>query len=147
MLHSPLPKDNPSRVARDYLITELACQGMTSREIAKHPDINIKARQVRNILSDDQCKEIIDKTVRKYIAHSKGISNKLLQHAYCDDRKVSLDAIKHLNCITGISPSNTTNNFIAHIYNDNRSIITGDVGRLLGMLSTDAAGEDDVVDI
>ena len=140
------PKINPTTLSRNLSITALSLTGKNQSEIAR--TVGLSQQQVSQILKDDQCKAIIDKTLRIYIAHSHGIAKRFLQLCYDPDKKISLDAIKHYNQIIGIAGTHTVNQFFANIYNDNRSIITDDVARLFGMLSGQMVGEDDeIIDV
>jgi hypothetical protein len=140
------PNQNPAHVQRNATIAQLRLTGATVKDIGKQ--VGLDKSQVSRILSDSQCKAIIDKSLRVYIAHSQGISKRFLQLCYDSDKKISLDAIKHYNQIIGLAGTHTVNQFFANIYQDNRSIITDDVAQLFGLLSSQVAGdEDDVIDI
>ena len=138
---------NTKTLARDCHIASLSLQGLSSKEIAKRPEINIADRTVRHILSDQQCRNIIDHAIRQQIAATKGINKRFIQLCYHDDPKISLDAIKQWQKNIGIAPSHTSNVFFTNIYNDNRGSITPDVERLFGLLSGSAScASDEAID-
>lgn len=134
---------NPSKMSRNVDIAIQSATGTDTKTLAKSH--HITQRQVQRILKDDQCKAILDHTMRVNISHAKGINKQFLTMCYPDkdgkvDRKIQLDAIKQYHKITGIAPSHATSLFIQNIYQDNRQLITSDVESLFGMLSGQAAG-------
>ena len=137
-----LAKNNPGRTQRDASMTALRLQGHTMTDIATAHNVNVST--VSRVLSDDDCKAIIDRTIRKYISQANTIGDKFLLHCQSDDQKISLDAIKHYHQITGIAPSHTGNTILMQIYHDNRSLITPDVAQLVGLLSAQAGGDEDL---
>uniref|UniRef100_A0A6M3INY8 Uncharacterized protein n=1 Tax=viral metagenome TaxID=1070528 RepID=A0A6M3INY8_9ZZZZ len=112
-----LNKDNPLRTARDCRIAEYAAAGMASHEIAAQPDINIKPRQVRTILSDDKIKAILDRTHRRYAAAASGIGKQFIKLCLDDDKSISTKNISEYHKIMGIAPSHTQSTFIQNIFN------------------------------
>jgi len=138
---------NPKTASRDYHIAALSLQGMDSKQIAAQPEINISDRRVRQILTDQQCRNIIDHAIRQQIAATKGINKEFIKLCYHDDPKIKLDAIKQWQKNIGIAPSHTSNVFFTNIYNDNRGSITPDVERLFGLLSGSAScASDEAID-
>ncbi len=100
-----LKKENPVRIARDYNIAIQAANGKTPKQIAA--DLPIQTRQVINILADNKAIAIIKRTTKRYIAASTGTSKRHIKLCFDDDKKLSLDAIKEVNRIIGISQSHT----------------------------------------
>lgn len=129
---------------RNVTIAGQIATGQSVTDVAA--EHNISKVQTYRILQDDQCKDILDHVMRVNIAHAKGINKKFLQHCYSEDDKLSLDAIKQYQKNVGIAPSHATSLFIQNIYNDNRTLIPEDVGKLFGLLSGQAAGDEDVID-
>lgn len=105
-----LSKNNPERLKRDNEIAELRLAGNSLREIGKQMDLSPPA--VKQILSDDRVKAIIDRQLRIYTSHIPAIGKQLLKLAYSKNESVSLKAIKLIHQMLGMFPSFAQTMFI-----------------------------------
>lgn len=123
------------KIRRNQRMTEMALQGINTDDIGK--EIGLSGGHVRNLLAtDERCRQILDDVHRVNILRAKGINRRLLKLCYDDDKKISLDAIKHHNKITRITPTHTPggNTVFNQIYNDNRGIPVDQVPRIMEAL-------------
>jgi hypothetical protein len=100
-----LTKDNPKRNRRDLEVARLRLEGESVREIANH--VGLGPSQVSNILSDKEIKKILDREMRVYASHAKGIGKQFLKRCYDPDKHVRLKAIEGYHKIMGMAPTHT----------------------------------------
>jgi len=103
---------------RDLNIAEMYCDGQSTLDIAK--SVGLSNQRISQILNTDQIKQIVDTTLRGYLAHAPVVKDKFLKHISSDDDKISLDAIKEWHKVTRLSSPHTDVHLLNQIYVDNR---------------------------
>lgn len=131
---------------RNCTIAQMHLKGFNYTEIAKN--VNVNKRQITNILSDKNIKEIVINTVKGYILNCGIVAQKLLDHIDDNDPQVSLKAIAEYNKIIGISSAHAPV-IIQNMYVDNsHTVISDSVLQILhGSGDQDDNQDSDIIDI
>ena len=112
-----LTPDNPAKYSRDYHIAALKASGMDSKTIAQQPGITVSDRRIRQILSDERCKAIVDKAIRTQIAHAPSLTKEHLRICYDRKHPKQLEAIVQVQKNIGIAKEHTGNIVLQQIFN------------------------------
>lgn len=102
--------------------------GRNQRDIAR--DLGISQPAVSRLLSDSECKAIIDKCHREIVSAAPEINQLFIQDCRAEG-KLGLEARKRMQDIIGIAPSHTQSIFIQTIFQGNNQVIGAELGSIL----------------
>lgn len=129
-------------VARNYRIARDHLAGLSTAELAgKH---NISQRQVRNVLSDESIKKIMEDALRGLALATPAVASRLLDHVDSVNEHVSLKAIGEFGKFMGMTTPHApvANTLIVH--NEVQAVVSPEMSRFLsGELGNVSLLEDD----
>jgi predicted transcriptional regulator len=101
------------------LAVKMALQGSPQDEIAKA--IGTTQASVSRMLSDSDCKAIIDKEHRRLVELAPEIQSRFIELTHSENEKIRLEAIKRAQDIMGIAPSHMQSYFLMAVFGNQDS--------------------------